>query len=208
MIKIIIADDHALFREGIVSLLRNEKNIVIVKEAKNGHEVLEFVQLNLPDVVLLDIEMPGLDGLQTARKIKKQFPSVKILALTMHNRPFFIKNMLKAGAAGYILKNSGKHELIKAIETVHAGETYFADAAKESVLQGFRSNAKNDKPLSSREIEIVKLIANQMTSAQIAKKLYLSTMTVETHRKNIYLKLGVRSAAGMVKIAMKNGWIE
>ncbi|MEQ8363869.1 MAG: response regulator transcription factor [Cyclobacteriaceae bacterium] len=208
MIKIIIADDHAMFREGIVSLISTEKNIAFVGEAKNGSELLELLQLDLPDVVLLDIEMPGMDGLETAKKIKKQFPAVKVLALTMHSQSAFVKNMIKAGATGYILKNSGKSELIKAIETVYKGDTYFADEAMDSVMQGLRNNEINDSPLSSREIQIIKLIANQMTSSEIAKELHLSPMTVETHRKNILLKLGLRNVAGLVKFAFQKGWIE
>ncbi|MEQ9412204.1 MAG: response regulator transcription factor [Cyclobacteriaceae bacterium] len=208
MIKIIIADDHAMFREGIVSLISTEKNIAFVGEAKNGSELLELLQLDLPDVVLLDIEMPGMDGLETAKKIKKQFPAVKVLALTMHSQSAFVKNMIKAGATGYILKNSGKSELIKAIETVYKGDTYFADEAMDSVMQGLRNNEINDSPLSSREIQIIKLIANQMTSTEIAKELHLSPMTVETHRKNILLKLGLRNVAGLIKFAFQKGWIE
>ena len=116
--------------------------------------------------------------------------------------------MVKAGAVGYILKNSGKKELIKAIETVHKGESYYADAAMKSVIQDLRKREKKDSPLSTRELQIIKLIANQMTTTEIAKRIHLSPMTVETHRKNIYLKLGVHNAAGLVKLAMKKGWIE
>ncbi|MGE0587436.1 MAG: response regulator [Cyclobacteriaceae bacterium] len=208
MIKVVIADDHAMFREGIVSLLSTEKNIALVGEAGSGREVLELMETNLPDVVLLDIEMPGMDGLETARKLKKQFPSVKILALTMHNRSAFIKNMMKAGASGYVLKNSGKSELLRAIEMVYDGKIYYSDQAIKTVMQTIGAKESDNTQLSSREIQIVKLIANQLTSTEIAERLHLSSKTVETHRKNIYLKLGVHNAAGLVKLAMKKGWIE
>ena len=209
MITVLIADDHTMFREGITSLLKNEKEIAVVGEVRNGIEALAFIEGNVPDIILMDIEMPEMDGLKATAKIRKKHPGIKIIALTMHKRSAFIKHMLKAGASGFVPKNSGKKELVAAIEAVHSGEAYYTRDVMRSVMDGIRGKEeKNETPLSTREIEIIKLIANEMTTPEIATKLHLSPLTVETHRKNILLKLGLRNVAGIVRYAFNKGWLD
>jgi DNA-binding NarL/FixJ family response regulator len=198
-----------MFREGIISLLKNEENIAIIGEVRNGIEALAFMEENVPDIILMDIEMPEMDGLKATGNIRKKYPSVKIIALTMHKRSAFIKHMLKAGASGFVLKNSGKKELVTAIEAVHNGETHYTPDVMRSVMDSIRGKEeKNETPLSSREIEIIKLIASEMTTPEIATKLHLSPLTVETHRKNILVKLGLRNVAGIVRYAFTKGWMD
>ncbi|SFZ90728.1 DNA-binding response regulator, NarL/FixJ family, contains REC and HTH domains [Flaviramulus basaltis] len=208
IISLLIADDHTIFREGLTSLLEDETKIIIVGEAQNGVEVLELANLNSIDIILMDIEMPIKNGINTTRELKKTYPEIKILALTMHKNASFIKQMLKAGADGYILKDAGKEELIIAIQTIMNGKPYHSTLVTESIMKSIHRQKENKAPLTERELEIIQLISNQFITSQIAEKLHLSPMTIETHRKNIYLKLGVHNAAGLVKLALKNGWIE
>jgi len=207
-IKIIIADDHAIFREGLVALLTNEEDIDLVGEAQNGFEVLDLVVNNKVDIILMDVEMPLKNGLETARELRKTHPEIKILVLTMHKSPAFVKQLLKAGASGYILKETGKEELLNALNTIAKGGQYHSAAVTRSVMESLHKKNRTTSHLSKRELQIIQLISNELTTNEIAKELHLSSMTVETHRKNIFLKLGVRNIAGLVKLAFKNGWIE
>ena len=207
-INVLIADDHTIFRQGLVSLLKNEETITIVGEARNGIEVVEVVNSNIVDIVLMDIEMPIKNGIDTTKTLQKLHPEIKILALTMYKTPSFIKQMLKAGAEGYILKDAGKEELLTAINTIIDGKPYHSALVTKSIMASLHTKKNTKAPLTERELEVIQLISDQLTMRQIAEKLHLSTMTIETHRKNIYLKLGVHNAAGLVKKALKNGWIE
>jgi DNA-binding NarL/FixJ family response regulator len=208
MIKILIADDHQLFRQGIASLLSGEKDLSIVGEAQNGFDIINQLTIDQPDVILMDIEMKGMDGLEATKKIKTQFPHIIILALTMHNRSGYIKQMIKAGASGFILKDAGKKELMKAIKTVCEGNNYYSQDVMTTVMENLSHQKDEGMPLSERELEIVRLIANEHTTTEIADMLHLSKLTVETHRKNILLKLGLRNVAGLIKYAFQKGWIE
>jgi len=207
-IRIIIADDHTIFREGLVSLLENESNIAVLGEAHNGVEVIEFVNNNAIDIILMDIEMPIKNGVDTTRELQKTHPEIKILALTMHKSPAFIKQMLKAGASGYILKEAAKEELLLAINTIANGGQYHSPVVAKTMMESLHRKRNLTETLSERELQIIQLISNQLTTNDIAKELHLSPLTVDTHRKNIFLKLNVHNAAGLVKLAMKNGWIE
>ncbi len=206
--NILLADDHQMFIDGISYLIR-EAGWNVIGIAKTGSEVFKIIkEKGNPDILVLDIEMPEMDGIEVARELKKQYPPLKILILTMHGEHEFIRQMLQTGIDGYILKDTGKEELINAIASVCKGEKYFGQKVTESIISSFSKPKIPSSNLSDREIDIIKLIADQKTTGQIAKQLFLSKHTVETHRKNILLKLGIKNSAGLVKYAMKNGLID
>ncbi|BFP41216.1 response regulator transcription factor [Flavobacteriaceae bacterium GF1] len=203
MIKVIIADDHRIFREGIVALLADEKNIEVIAESNNGQELMNLLKGLKPNVVLMDIEMPIMNGIDCTREIVAKYPSIKIIALSMHIQSAFIKQMLKAGVHGYLQKDIGKKELVKAIETVMKTGSYFGDKIGNLVLLSLRESEKSHE-LTPREKEIIQLIVNQNTTDEIANILHISKYTVESHRQNILLKLDLRNTAGLVKYAIEN----
>lgn len=211
MIKLIIADDHQMFIDGIRSLLASNKNYKIVGEAHNGREVLNIITGSAVDLVLLDVNMPDLDGLGALKEIKEKHSGVKVIMLTMFNSPDYIQKLLKAGADGYILKNTGKEELTEGIETVMSGKSFFSREVTESImnnLQGKKKNMQGLVELTTREIEVLKLIVKECTTQEIADQLFISVNTVETHRKNLISKLGVKNIAGLVKFALQNGYAD
>lgn len=209
MIKILIADDHQMFIDGIKSLLSSSQQIKVVGEARNGQEVLDFVGKNKVDVVLLDMNMPLMDGMQALKYIKEKFASVKVIMLTMFDTREYIEKLLKAGADGYILKNTGKEELTLGIETVMKGQSYFSKEVTERIMEGLQGKKRNTTnmliELTDREKEVLKLIVKEHTTQEIGEKLFISPNTVETHRKNLISKLNVRNLAGLVKYAIQNG---
>jgi len=208
-IKIVIADDHEVVIDGLVALLAVEQNIQVVGKALNGEHLLEVLRHKPADLVIMDIEMPKMNGAEATAELKSTRPDLKILVLTMYNSPEFIANLVKLGADGYILKNSAKRVLLEAIETVATGGKYFPLEIKEMMFNGMmaKSNLMVDKPaeLTDREKEIIRLICNEMTSHEIADRLFLSFHTVEKHRKNIIAKLQVKNTAGLVRYAMRHG---
>ena len=202
-----IADDHQMFTDGISYLIR-ENGWHLAGIAANGEELFRLLESNNPaDLIILDIEMPGMDGVQAAKKLKLEHPQVKILVLSMHDENEFVRQMLNIGVEGYILKDAGKKVLVEAINTIGNGEKYYGKKVTEAFLSSFSSKKRSDD-LSQREIDIIRLIADEKTTSQIADQLYLSKHTVETHRKNILLKLGLKNSAGLIKYAMKNNLIE
>ncbi|MBN2521495.1 MAG: response regulator transcription factor [Bacteroidales bacterium] len=213
-IKVMVADDHKMFREGIKALLEKEKNITVVSEANDGEEVFMKLSEKPVDLILLDISMEGMNGIEIAKKVCDQFPDVKILALSMHSEINYITSMLEAGATGYILKNTGKEEMITAIKTVASGDSYFSNEVSVKLIQNLNKKSlqpglKDTKeiPLTKREIEILQLIVQEYSNPEIAKKLFISIRTVDTHRRNLLEKLGVKNTAGLVKYAIKHGLI-
>lgn len=206
MIRIVLADDHLMLRQGLASLLHGQEGIVVVGEASNGIEVIDILNDRAVDVLLLDIEMPEMDGFDTLREIKKRKNPPRTLVLTMHKSPQFLKNIFAAGANGYLPKDSGKKLLIEAIKTLASTGSYHTPETLKIVMDGLR-NSKHSEVISNREKEIIQLIADQYTTAEIAKKLFLSTHTIESHRKNILLKLGLKNSAGLVKYAIHRGLI-
>lgn len=213
MKKIIIADDHELILDGLISLLDGEEGFSIVGTAINGVELLELIEkAEEVDVLVLDINMPEKDGIEVTKEVKEKYPEIKIIILSMYKRSEFIKNLLKAGADGYILKNSGKETLVEAINTVHAGERYFSKEVLDTMMDSYtEERADRDLAiveLSEREKEVVRLIVQEKSTAEIADELYLSSHTINSHRKNILNKLGVKNTAGIFRYAIQTGIVK
>ncbi len=211
-VRIMVVDDHKMFLEGIVSLLKGDEAVEVVTTAKDGLDALKFLKNNQNiDVLITDISMPQLDGSELSKKIHRLYPHINILVLSMHSTGKTISQLLKNGATGYILKNTGKEELIEAIHTVAKGETFFSNEVKNNVMNSMMGNEKTtsiEVKLTRREVEIIRLIASEFTTQEIADKLYISLHTVESHRKNIMRKVDVRNLAGLIKYAIKVGLTE
>ena len=211
MIRIIIADDHLMFIDGIKALLANEQEVNIAGHALNGAEVLSLLEGEKADIILMDVNMPVMDGIETTKEVRRKYPEVKIIMLTMHNNQEFIYGLIKAGASGYILKNTGKQELMTAIRTVYSGKTFYSEDVKETIMQNISQKPAGQKTeaahLTDREKEVLKLIAMEYSTNEIAEKLFISANTVETHRKNLLSKLNAKNIAGLVKFALQTGII-
>lgn len=208
VIKVFIVDDHKMFIEGLKLLLENEENISIVGAAMSGEDALIEIQNNIIDVVLLDINLPGINGIDTCKKLLKINPTLKIIAVSMHKESSLIKLMLKNGAKGYILKNAGKEEVIKAILEINQGKIHLSEQVTNIVLNSISNGSKKESSslfpaLSRREKEVLHCILDELTTHEIADKLFISTGTVETHRRNMLIKTGSRNTAGLVRIALE-----
>lgn len=208
-IRIIIVDDHQMFIDGVKSLLRNEKNTLFVHEANNAQDAYDFICKNVVDLLITDISMPGMSGTELTKKVKSQFPHVKILVLTMFNDPAIINEILQAEAEGYILKNTGKQELLSAINKIMDNGTFYSNEVINLMRNHNQIDTNNLKEeLTSREIEILKLVCEEYTTADIAEKLFISTHTVDTHRKNILKKSGHKTIVGLIKYAFENNILQ
>ncbi|BAV09526.1 two component transcriptional regulator, LuxR family [Filimonas lacunae] len=198
-ISLFIVDDHYMVIEGIQSLLRNEKNIELRGHATNASSCLAFLKQDLPDVILMDINLPGISGIDLCREVKALYPAVAIIGLSTFNQLSFIEKMLENGALGYIIKNATREELLAAIKAAHAGKTYL----HKTVADVLRASKKNKLPtLTRREKEVLELIANGLTNNEIGEKLFLSSGTVDTYRKNLLVKLNAKNTAELVKLAL------
>lgn len=210
-IKIVIADDHQLFREGIAKLLSNAPEIEVVAQAENGEEAVEKVRDYSPDMILMDIGMPKLNGIEATRLIAIEFPEVKILVLSMHTEKEYIKGILDAGASGYLLKMCTYTQLIEGIKSVAEGRKYLSEQVTEIVLKDYlakeEGNLDPKAALSKRELEILKLFAEGKSSREISESLFISIKTVGTHKQHILKKLKLKTNADMVKYALKQGLI-
>lgn len=213
-INLAIADDHKIFREGLKAILEDQPSFRIVAEAGNGQELIELLPERKPEVVLMDIKMPVMDGMQATAFIHEQFPEVKVLALSMYHEDKYIVDMMKAGASGYILKNAEPREIIEAVTTVHAREFYFNERLSVTLVKqlvGVRPGMREDRgdaaDLNERETEILRLICQEYTNIEIADKLFLSVRTVEGYRTRLFEKIGSRNIAGLVIFAIKQGII-
>jgi two-component system nitrate/nitrite response regulator NarL len=207
MIHVIIADDHKVVIDGLRAILSQEEDVKVIADAENGEQLLTLVGQHeeLKPVVLLDINMPGMDGIDATKIIKKKYGDIHVLVLTMYNKPAFIKGLVEAGVSGYILKNTGREDLLAAIRAVAEGKTYFSQEVSRAIMDGFRVKTSEQPELTRRELEILKLVAKAMSTAEIAEKLFISTYTVDTHRKNLLSKLSLKNTAGLVNYAIQNG---
>ena len=211
MIEVLIADDHQLLIDGIKTTLEDVSDIKIVAEAYNGLQVLKILKEQKIDVILMDINMPQMDGLDCAKIVSKKYPDIKIIALSQFDEKRFVKRMVKNGASGYVLKDTSKDELIKAIKKVYRGETYFSDRLSINILQREINQSQFDPlfpKLTGREKEILRLISFEYNSQEIADKLHVSFHTVETHRSNLISKAGAKNSAGLIRWAMENGLLD
>jgi DNA-binding NarL/FixJ family response regulator len=208
-IRILIADDHKIFREGLRTLLQSHSEVEVVSEAENGRMVVNLARDILPDVVIMDVAMPGLNGVEATRQIVAAERGTKVLALSMHDDRRFVARMLQAGAHGYLLKDCALEELIQAIHTVVGGKMYLSPGITGVVVQDYvRASAKmptDDVPLTPREREVLQLLAEGRTTKRIASLLHVSPKTVETHRRQIMEKLDLHSIAALTKYAIRHG---
>lgn len=215
-IKVFVVDDHALIRDGIMYMLNNAADIQLVGEAAEGLEAIEKIEEKNIDIILMDIILPGMNGVEAAALIKKKRPDIKIIFLSMEVSENFVGEAIKIGASGYLPKDSRKSVLLDAIRVVHQGETYFPAAISEVVFKSFMQKASgvkkevevNDVKLSDREIEIVKLLAKGLNHKVIGEQLFISPRTVDAHRTNIMKKLNINSTAELVVYAIKKGYID
>lgn len=214
MLRILIVDDHAMFIDGIRSLLRKEKDLLVVAEANSGEEALSILEKTEVDLVVTDISMPGMSGTELAKKIKEKDPELKVLVLTMYNDREIINEILLTEAEGYILKNTGKQELLKAIDRIVNGGTYYSNEVMEIILDNIkRDHVKTPeeekvKELTQRELEILQLICEEYSTADIAEELFISPRTVETHRKHILQKTQAKTIVGLIKFALANKLVD
>lgn len=213
-INIIIADDHEMFRDGFKLMLTKQPDIHLLGEAENGKELLQMTEALKPDVVVTDIKMPIMDGIEAAKKISEFFPDIGIIGLSMFDEDDLIIDMLEAGAKGYLLKNSNKDQIAEAIKTVYNGDPYYCKTTSRKLTQMIAKSRFNPykktikAEFSEREKEIIEMICREMTNKEIAEKLFLSVRTVEGHRLNILEKMNVKNSVGVVVYALKNGIVK
>jgi len=212
-IKVLVADDHTILRQGIKALLDNQEGIEVIGEAKDGREALAIIEETLPDVILMDIAMPGLNGLEATRRIKKKFPRMKVLVLTMYTNEEYIFQILNAGANGYLVKETAFQDLISAIKAVYKNEAFMSPSISKKVINSYIKKAQDDEEktceiLTTREREILQLIAEGHSSKKIAELLFISPKTVETHRTHIMDKLNIHNRTGLIKYAIRKGMVD
>lgn len=215
-IQVFLVDDHQIVRDGIKSLLKDEKNVQVIGEAESCYQLFEQLKTLTPDIVILDISLPNMSGIEVAKTLSKDYPSVKILMLSMYTNEDFIFNSIKAGAKGYLPKNTEKNELLTALHEIYAGREYYSQSIADIMHRTYIRKARHGKDindrkegeLTPRELEILKHIAEGRNNAEIAKELFISVRTVETHRNHIMQKLDLNSTVDLVKYAIRNKIIE
>ena len=212
--KVLVADDHAIVREGVRMILAKERDIEVVGEAADGAQALQLVETAKPDVVVMDISMPGMGGIEATQKVKERYPKVNVLALTMHEDESYVFQLLRAGASGYVLKRAAAQDLVQAVRAAAKGEAFLYPSVARKVVEDYlkRVEAGEEKErydgLTSREKEVLTLIAQGLSNQQIAEKLYISIKTVQTHRAHILEKLGLHDRTELVRYAIRKGLIE
>lgn len=206
MIRLLIADDHTVLLEGLASLFEDIEDITCIGTVRNGQEAIDFAGRSETDVILMDINMPVVDGIEATRQIKQSHPEISVLALTMLEQGSFIRQMLKAGASGFLLKNADKEEVVKAVRAVAVGGQYLGKEATSLLMNDLAGKTERSKfipVLTRREKEVLQHIAQGLSTQEIADKLFISFNTVESHKKNLRSKFDVRNSAEMVRIAME-----
>lgn len=214
--RILLVDDHQLIIDGLKGFFENHATYKVVGEANDGEEAIRITPALMPDVILMDVEMPKITGIQTCEEIKRTYPQCKVIIVSMHQEKELIKKLVERGADGYLLKNASRDEVLKAIDTVVSGESYFSNdvtlsllnKAKQSENGGFSTANEQLQELTEREIEIIKLVAEGMTNKEIGETLFISHRTVDTHRTNLMKKLDINNVAGLIRFAFKNGLAE
>ena len=210
-IKIAIADDYKIYRDGLKVGLATDDNLEVVLEADNGEDLINGLEKAKPDVIIMDLKMPIMDGMEATKEVRKRFNSIKVLVVTMYEDDKFIIHLMENGANGYLLKNAESDEILKSIYAVHENGYYFNDLVnkallKKLVLKGnFKPSFNQDVEFTERELEVLKLICEEKTAAEIAKEIFLSPRSVEGIRQRLIEKVGVRNTAGLVMFAIKNG---
>jgi DNA-binding NarL/FixJ family response regulator len=211
-IRVLLADDHALVRAGFRALAQNLAGVEVVAEATDGREALTAIKTHQPDVVLMDISMAGLNGLEAAARVAKEFPNVRVIILSAHSNEEYVCQALRAGAAGYLLKDAGTSELDLAVKAVARGETYLSPGVSKHVISDYLRRTGGDsgalEMLTPRQREILQLIAEGQTTKQIANTLHISVKTVETHRMQLMERLDIHDVAGLVRFAIRMGLVE
>jgi len=216
MINVLIADDHKMFVDGIDSILNAENDIRVVGRCYDGPSVITFINENEVDLLLLDVNLPGMTGIEVCKSLRESGKKTNIIAISMFNEESFVTEILNNGAQGYILKNTGREELLLAIKTVHEGKSYFSDEVTQTIMKGLMKQRKASKKsslghlpkISRREKEVLKLIVQEHTTQEIADKLFISLKTVESHRSSLLGKMDARNSAGLVRIAMENNLLD
>ena len=208
--RVLIADDHGIVRSGVKLLLERQPDIEVIAEAEDGVDAVEKTLEHRPDVVVLDVSMPRMTGLQATHEIKQQAPETQVLILSMHDDERYLFEALRAGASGYVLKREADHDLINAIRAVMRGEPFLTNSAQRSLVREWMADASAgpSEPLTPREQEVLKLIAEAHTNKQIAEILHLAEKTVESHRANLLRKLGMRDRVELVRYAIRRGLTE
>ncbi len=212
--KVLIADDHAIVREGVRMILAKEPDIEVVGEAEDGRQALDLVEQRRPNVVIMDLSMPGMGGIEATKKVKEQHPGVNVLALTMHEDESYVFQLLRAGASGYVLKRAAAQDLVQAVRAAAKGEAFLYPSVARKVVEDYlkRVEAGEERErydgLTEREQEILTLIAGGLSNQHIAEKLYISIKTVQTHRAHVLEKLGLHDRTELVRYAIRKGLIE
>jgi DNA-binding NarL/FixJ family response regulator len=209
-LKIVIADDHQMFIDGIKALLKKESKFNFVHEALNAEDALSYIRKNTIDLLITDISMPGMSGTELTKIIKREFPQIKVMVVTMFNDPAIVNEILQSEAEGYILKNTGKQELLNAISKIMDSGTFYSNEVMNLMLKHNKKKnleINNKEDLTAREKEILKLVCEEYTTAGIAEKLFISPRTVDTHRKNILEKTQSKTIVGLIKYAFENSII-
>jgi DNA-binding NarL/FixJ family response regulator len=208
MIRVLVVDDHAILRDGIRSLLESQEDIVVVGEAENGAEAIEFVERSSPNIVLMDISMPRMNGLEATRHLHNHFPEVKVLILTQHDNLEYITPALQAGASGYVLKRSGRRELLNALRQVHEQGAYITGRITRELLQDYsqelNSHRSEETHLTERERQVLQLIVDGRSNKEIATTLGISAKTVSVHRTNLMTKLDVQTTVELIRFVSRN----
>lgn len=202
--KVLIVDDHQIVIDGLRSLLQGEDGFEVTGECANPLVVMDMLAATQVDILLTDIHMNGLSGVELTRQVKKEYPNIRILALSMFGDSGVIRQMIDAGVDGYVLKNTGKHELIDALDKIASGNGYFSPAITQELTKALANNNNDGTHLTNREIEIIRLIEKEYSNKQIADELCISERTVETHRKNIFRKTNTQNVVGLLKYAYEN----
>ncbi|MEZ4798926.1 MAG: response regulator transcription factor [Flavobacteriales bacterium] len=205
--RVLLVDDHAIVTDGLKSLISGADDYEVVASCSNGREAIELLSHVKVDIVLMDIDMPEMNGIEATRAIKKQFDNVKIIILTMHDEKAMIKALMEDGADGYLLKNSSKEELINALNNVREGKIHLSEEANSILLKKDGDGSKVLADLTEREVEILRHIAEGLSNKEIGDQLFISHRTVDTHRTNLMQKLEVHNVAGLVRIAIQEGLV-